>query len=562
MEIDYIKKKELTRHLENPDWKNVQNFIPIYSYFFKMNETNYNNFQLLTPFTIENIKEKVNHNHFICTLQDLSNEKNIQKEVFIKYSPLIDPTKYLIGKYKDYSSPQLFTLPKLNGNDIYNKITDPNNSAYVDGFFSFISSKLLNHYHFLNGLDCYGNLLCNQEEFIYNVADDIEYVMDSEHFHENINKLFTLESDFFDQIHKKSSLKNKPKLSINSQISLNSVCEIEEIFPENQNEINISETIYDLKINSDDEDNEECDELQSITSCSSRSSHTDNEDDDLNNEIQDLLSEENSTSSEEEDDSDEEEEINVKIPNFPVNMIFLEKCEDTLDSYMTSTCMEPKEWTGLLMQVIMSLIVYQKAFNFTHNDLHTNNIMYVSTEKPYIYYCYDSLYYKVPTFGKIWKIIDFGRAIYRVKGKLICSDSYHPQNGDASTLYNTEPYFNDKKPRLEPNFSFDLCRLGCSLFDFFFTDFTEIQSLKNYQLVEKLIVEWCTDDKGKSILYKKDGSDRYPEFKLYKMIARIVNNHTPQNQLKNSLFSDYKVSKNKINKKTKIINIDFLPSFK
>ena len=62
-------------------------------------------------------------------------------------------------------------------------------------------------------------------------------------------------------------------------------------------------------------------------------------------------------------------------------MIFLEKCEDTLDSYMTSTCMEPKEWTGLLMQVIMSLIVYQKAFNFTHNDLHTNNIMYVSTEK-------------------------------------------------------------------------------------------------------------------------------------------------------------------------------------
>ena len=560
MEIDYIKKKELTKHLENPDWKNVQNFIPIYSYFFKMNETNYNNFQLLTPFTIENIKEKVNHNHFICTLQDLSNDKNIQKEVFIKFSPLIDPTKYLIGKYNDYSLPQLFTLPKLNGNDIFNKITDPNNSAYVDGFFSFISSKLLNHYHFLNGLDCYGNLLCNQEEFIYNVADDIEYVMDSEHFHENINKLFTLESDFFDQIHKKSSLKNKPKLSINSQISLNSVCEIEEVFPENQNEINIPETIYDLKINTDDEETEE---LKSITSCSSRSSHTDNEDDDLNDEINDFSSEENSSSSEEgEEDSEEEEEINVKIPNFPVNMIFLEKCENTLDSYMTSTCLESKEWTGLLMQIIMSLIVYQKAFNFTHNDLHTNNIMYVSTEKQYIYYCYDSIYYKVPTFGKIWKIIDFGRAIYSVKGKLICSDSYHPKNGDASTLYNSEPYFNDTKPRLEPNFSFDLCRLGCSLFDFFFTDFTEIQSLKNYQLVEKLIVEWCTDDKGKSILYKKDGSDRYPEFKLYKMIARIVNNHTPQNQLKNSLFSDYKVSKNKINKKTKIINSDFLPSFK
>ena len=58
-------------------------------------------------------------------------------------------------------------------------------------------------------------------------------------------------------------------------------------------------------------------------------------------------------------------------------------------------------------------------FEFTHNDLHTNNIVYVSTEKKYLYYRYDNKHYKVPTYGRIYKIIDFGRAIYKFKNKFI-----------------------------------------------------------------------------------------------------------------------------------------------
>ena len=37
-----------------------------------------------------------------------------------------------------------------------------------------------------------------------------------------------------------------------------------------------------------------------------------------------------------------------------------------------------------------------------------------------------------------------------------------------------EPYFNENKPRLEPNYSFDLCRLGCSLFDYFIDDLEDV----------------------------------------------------------------------------------------
>ena len=135
-------------------------------------------------------------------------------------------------------------------------------------------------------------------------------------------------------------------------------------------------------------------------------------------------------------------------------------------------------------------------FEFTHNDLHTNNVMFIQTIQPFVYYQYNNITYKVPTFGKIYKIIDFGRSIYTFNGKLFCSDSFK-NGGDAATQYNFEPYFNDKKPRLEPNFSFDLCRLACSIYDFLITD-----ENVNRTPITSLINEWCKDDKGRNILYK------------------------------------------------------------
>ena len=205
----------------------------------------------------------------------------------------------------------------------------------------------------------------------------------------------------------------------------------------------------------------------------------------------------------------------------------------------------------------MTLIVYQKLFDFTHNDLHTNNIMYQKTEKKYLYYKYNNRHYRVPTYGKIYKIIDFGRAIYKFKGKLICSDSFHTK-GDAATQYNCEPFFNKKKPRLEPNFSFDLCRLACSLFDYFIEELDEQKTTNDP--IAKIITTWCTDDKGRNILYKTNGDERYPDFKLYKMIARTVHNHTPQTQVSHPIFGKFLIGKRKI-KKAKILNIDTLPKY-
>jgi hypothetical protein len=186
--------------------------------------------------------------------------------------------------------------------------------------------------------------------------------------------------------------------------------------------------------------------------------------------------------------------------------------------------------------------------------------MYNETSKKFIVYYYNKKIYKVPTFGKIFKIIDFGRSIYKFQGKLFCSDSFQP-GADAATQYNTEPYFNEKKPRLEPNYSFDLCRLACSIFDYVIDDLDDIVDLSNCTTVVRLVYDWCLDDNGLNILYKNNGAERYPDFKLYKMIARCVHNHIPQAQLERKEFKMFQISKKDISKNAldKIINIDDLP---
>jgi len=75
--------------------------------------------------------------------------------------------------------------------------------------------------------------------------------------------------------------------------------------------------------------------------------------------------------------------------------------------------------------------------------------------------------------------------------------------------------------------------------------------------IKQIIVEWCLDDKGINLLYKNNGDERYPDFKLYKMIARHVHNHTPQSQLERPEFSQFIIQNNNENEID--INIDKIP---
>jgi hypothetical protein len=53
-------------------------------------------------------------------------------------------------------------------------------------------------------------------------------------------------------------------------------------------------------------------------------------------------------------------------------------------------------------------------------------------------------------------------------------------------------------------------------------------------------------------MFKRNGEERYPNFKLYKMIARTVHNHLPSEQLKRPMFAKYAAKRSN----PSVMNID------
>ena len=64
-----------------------------------------------------------------------------------------------------------------------------------------------------------------------------------------------------------------------------------------------------------------------------------------------------------------------------------------------------------------------------------------------------------------------------------------------------------------------------------------------------------------NVLYKKNGQERYPNFKLYKMIARTVHNHTPKEQLEFPFFEQFLIIDKTIVENEQIMDFDTLPCY-
>jgi len=77
--------------------------------------------------------------------------------------------------------------------------------------------------------------------------------------------------------------------------------------------------------------------------------------------------------------------------------------------------------------------------------------------------------------------------------------------------------------------------------------------------LKTLVDSWCEDDYGKNILYKSSGEERYPGFKLYKMIARCVNNLVPKDILCQPIFAKYRLAD--LDDQTPLIDIDAMPTY-
>lgn len=588
MNIDYIKRSD--KVLENIESKSnnklssLQYYNPLYTDFFNFKDSNWKHVALNNEEHVEDISKMDDSND---TVFDIVTQEGRKRKVFFKYSPLLDPLYYITGYY--HNKPNAFELPQYGKQHTISKVDNIHNSAYIDNFFYYLADKIGKNYRFPHSLEYYGSFLGLKKDFRFDISDDLDTLEESIYFHKNHGKSFHLEKNYYSEIFNSFTRKNREPLQItidehksHLENSMKSTSDnnkdnavetdeypnvIHDLFHmsretssepnENDNDVCID---YTDKLEATDDaiyfaNHDESSELEtySESESDSESESTSFKKENADNEKEDTdFTTDEDESDDEGDDSDDDGDVFACINEFPTQMICLEKLYDTLDNHMENSDISVNEWSSILIQIIMTLSVYQKVFDFTHNDLHTNNVMYQKTKHKFILYKINDKYYEIPTYGRIYKLIDFGRAIFRFKNKRYCSDSYEPLHGDASTQYNCEPFFNPDKPVIEPNPSFDICRLSCSLYDYFLHH--EEHNIDHP--IFNLVREWCIDDEGKHVLYKNEEKvwnnpdyelrERFPGFKLYKYIARLVTKHIPKNIIQHEHFSNFKVNAKRV----------------
>lgn len=276
--------------------------------------------------------------------------------------------------------------------------------------------------------------------------------------------------------------------------------------------------------------------------------------------------------------SEMEFDICLELPNMPIIMIAQEAQEGVMDSLLDVDEIDGFEresqgwearWIAWLFQVVSALTFLQSAICFTHNDLHSNNILWRKTDKKFLYYRKrDGTVWRVPTFGKIFTIIDFGRSIFRLGRHLWVSDDHWPDQ-DAGDQYNFGPFFDHSKPKVSPNPSFDLCRLAVSLIDGLFDEppqkkkgkgvpiMSEEGSWKVYETkspLYNLLWSWTINDAGQTVYETEDGEEKYEGFDLYIRIAQDVHTAVPKDQLHRPIFQQF-LWKNKVPAEDKVYSL-------
>jgi hypothetical protein len=495
------------------------------------------------------------------------------KNLFMKRAHILNPISYMSGEYvlpedgalPSYLSHWQHTLAKIN---------DPNNEAYIDALFAVCASRLVEQKLSPHFVRCYGVFCGRLDNYAYNLSDDYDDVKDEPWFAENLAAgLFELR--VLDEMGDSASFKphdskHRPRRSLVSDTSLD--------FDGDEELVEPDADVSNSELNSDLEDLEEADmdaeDLETVADEAVPVSVSR-----IKISKSDVLTKSEGEDGEDEEDGAEEDNglssvssesegppVIANFKNFPVMVSVLECCDGTMDVLLDEEEYDDTKdmrWTAWLFQVIAALSVAQKHYHFTHNDLHTNNIMWSWTAETTLYYSLPdalggSRVYAVPTFGRLFKIIDFNRSSFHLgkRGGFFISDAFESE-GDASGQYNCEPYFNAKMPTADPNPSFDLCRLACSLLDSIFQEDPELLEPKQIMTQEpglimyetksqlyNLLWSWLQQKDGYNVLKNTNGSERFPGFDLYKIIGHNVTSAVPCEQITKPIFdSKYRIDK-------------------
>jgi hypothetical protein len=469
--------------------------------------------------------------HFMWTL---TLKDGTQAPVFLKRAHLLDPINYMSGTYLTPSYGGL-PAPAEPWRNALEKMNDPNNEAYVDALFALYANQLVSHNISPHWCRCYGTFTACANTYMYDITEEYD------------------------------SLKRHPWWNRNQRNGLFTIFHDEEDTAE-------FKAIADSEgTDLGDGDFQELTEDLTSASISHVVSHADEPALDGAKPVRlrtpKIRFKPIASSDSEGDDDDESEEEDAQFAeftNFPVQVTLLECADETLEDLADDDAETPlaerdEKWTAWLFQIIAALSCAQHLFGFAHNDLHSNNVMWSATEKTHLTYRIhnkkDVYTVRVPTYGKLMKIIDFGRASYTLPCGFFISDAFYPGN-DAAEQYNCEPFYDPKEgPKLEPNPSFDLCRLSVSLIDSLFPERPAAASpvrimskepgkmyTETVSPVYNLLWSWLLDDEGINVLRTPDGDERYPEFDLYCALAADVHGAVPKHQLLKPLFQKFKTT--------------------
>ena len=211
----YYKKNEnqgVFEDLEKQEgMEKLQNYIPIYKNFF--GQTGVDLINLNHRFHLLNLTERTGRARYACRVSGAA--QPLPRKVFLKFSPLLDPVKYMVGKYKDLTEEERVAMPRANGEGpAQRKVCDPNNSAYVDAFFSYLTSQAYHNHNVTNAIDFFGSFLGVQKRSFSMLSMISSTFWESDYYRENEGRLFELAE--FDQmlLAEDSTRHNKRKLDI------------------------------------------------------------------------------------------------------------------------------------------------------------------------------------------------------------------------------------------------------------------------------------------------------------------------------------------------------------
>lgn len=502
----------------------------------------------------------------IRTTDDITSEPT---RTFVKSVHLLNPIDLIKEKYIIPEHP-LLPQSENTWKKTLTKLHSHNNQAYVDTVANFVLSRFRELDLTPHCIFYYGAATGISSKYQFNISQEYDTYRQCRWFWKGMAshsaRLTVIRGDAdiedipnFDEIYKEVT--TCPFEDSESDASDVELEPITDIIPDNID----MESIKSFTFDNIEEDAENVKDIFEInkkitkrTSLKKSDSETDSETD---SEI---------TSDSEDDSLNSEESVELdidiclEIPNMPVILIYQEAQdgvmdslldEDKIDGYERGTQGWESRWIAWLFQVISALCFLQSSICFTHNDLHSNNIVWRKTDKKFLYYkANDGTIWRVPTFGKIFSIIDFGRSIFRLGKHLWISDDHWPDQ-EAGEQYNFGPFFDHTKPKISPNPSFDLSRLAISIIDGLYDEKPDKKKGKGISIISQegnwkvyetksplfnLLWSWTVNKDGHTVYEDENGDEKYDGFDLYIRIAHDIQNAIPKDQIYKPIFQQFK----------------------